>query len=166
MKKLLFSLCLMMMGASLYAQSLSRQVLASSGGHSSNSAGSVSSTVGELVINTGTSGSFLLTQGFQQPDANPVTGSVKGQQIRVDYELYPNPSRDVITLSLNATENINVNMYVYDAAGKLMQQPVTLQGAGNYKHNLYITAYSAGNYYVKIVNATGSDVKTIPFTKY
>lgn len=49
------------------AQSLSPQVIASSGGYYSNAAGSLSFTVGETVTQTYTSGSNMLTQGFQQP---------------------------------------------------------------------------------------------------
>lgn len=50
----------------LYAQSLARKVIASAGGFQSNAAGSLSYTIGESVTQTVTSGSNMLTQGFQQ----------------------------------------------------------------------------------------------------
>lgn len=69
---LLSFLLLALPGLSL-AQTLERSVIGTTG--SSSTAGNIhiSSTVGEAVIQTGQSGSFILTQGFQQPDANPGT---------------------------------------------------------------------------------------------
>lgn len=69
MKKLFFNIGLLLLGASIQsaAQSLSPQVIASSGGYFSNAAGSLSFTVGETVTPTVTGGGYTLTQGFQQP---------------------------------------------------------------------------------------------------
>ncbi len=51
----------------LNAQTLSPQVIASSGGYQSNTAGSLSFTIGETNTQTLSSATHLLTQGFQQP---------------------------------------------------------------------------------------------------
>lgn len=61
----------------LSAQSLSPQVIASSGGYYSNGSGSLSWTLGETMTETFTSGSPQLTQGFQQPDAVLVNINIK-----------------------------------------------------------------------------------------
>lgn len=60
------------------AQSISQQVIGSSGNHSSAVGAQVSSTTGEVVVRTGSNGSAMLTQGFHQPrkiidttEANP-----------------------------------------------------------------------------------------------
>lgn len=166
MKKAFIMLCLGVASHTLYAQSMSRQVVASAGHHATNSSGSLSSTVGEIVINTATSGTFLLTQGFQQPDANP-TGINKTNGIEVSYSLFPNPASDAITLSLKASAGISVNIYIYDAAGRLIQQlEKAVMNESSYTHSFNIASCSAGNYYLKIVNQSASEVKTIPFTKH
>lgn len=165
MKKALLVLLLGGASHSMYAQSLSRQVVASAGGATSNSAGSLSSTVGEIVIATATSGSFLLTQGFQQPDANP-TGIGGTKQVTVNYNLYPNPAQDVITLSLQSAGEVSVGCYIYDASGKLLlQEDKAVVNATRYNHTFNIASFAAGNYFLKVVNTTGNEVKTIPFTK-
>lgn len=53
---------------SICAQSLTPQVIASSGAYQSNAAGSLSFTIGESNIQTLTSANNILTQGFQQPN--------------------------------------------------------------------------------------------------
>lgn len=69
MKKLFFTFGMLFLGTAfhVHAQSLSPQVIATSGGYYSNAAGSLSFTVGETVTPTITSGGYTLTQGFQQP---------------------------------------------------------------------------------------------------
>ncbi len=50
--------------------SLSPYVLSSSGNYSTNTFGSISATVGEIMVTTISSNSVILTQGFQQPFVN------------------------------------------------------------------------------------------------
>lgn len=56
------------LSASMHAQTLSPQVMASSGGFQSNAAGSLSFTIGEPNTQTLASANEILTQGFQQPN--------------------------------------------------------------------------------------------------
>jgi len=51
----------------MYAQMLTPKVVASGGDFASNGGYSISSTVGEPVVQTFSSSGFYLTQGFQQP---------------------------------------------------------------------------------------------------
>ncbi len=166
MKKLLLALVVTATGYTLNAQTLVRQVVASGGGYSSASSGSLSYTTGELVIETGTSGSFMLTQGFQQPDANPSTGIKTTQAVKVDYKLYPNPAREAITLSLKSPESITANCYIYDATGKLVERlEKDAVQVTDYSHSFNLSAYSAGNYFLKITGADNTVLQTISFSK-
>jgi hypothetical protein len=61
----------------LNAQSLSPQVIASSGSYFSNGSGSLSWTLGETMTETFIAGSSQLTQGFQQPDAVKVNINIQ-----------------------------------------------------------------------------------------
>ena len=55
-----------LVGTFTQAQSLSPKVIASAGGYQSNTAGSLSFTIGETNTQTFTSATHMLTQGFQQ----------------------------------------------------------------------------------------------------
>ena len=67
MKKLILSITLLSIATLGFSQQISRSVVASSGNYSTNSGLTISSTVGEAMVTTLTSGGFTLTQGFQQP---------------------------------------------------------------------------------------------------
>jgi len=66
MKFFLSTFFSVLIASSIHAQTLSPSVVASGGGYASNATGSLSSTIGEPVNTTLTSGSIMLTQGFQQ----------------------------------------------------------------------------------------------------
>ncbi|MDC0231655.1 SprB repeat-containing protein, partial [Aureispira] len=59
----------------LFAQEISRHVVASGGNYSTSTNISVSATIGEPVVNTLTSSGLILTQGFQQPS---ITSGING----------------------------------------------------------------------------------------
>jgi len=61
----------------LHGQSLTPQVIASSGGYFTNGSGSLSWTIGETITETFTAGSSQLTQGFQQPDVVKVNINIQ-----------------------------------------------------------------------------------------
>ncbi len=72
MKNLLILLALIIFSNTMSAQSLEREVIASSGDYVQNAQGSLSYTVAESVIILGNDGANFLTQGFQQPYFNPI----------------------------------------------------------------------------------------------
>jgi hypothetical protein len=67
MKKLILFALLPFLASPVFAQTLSSQVIGSSGGFLTAGNGSLSYTVGELAVQQISSGSGMLTQGFQQP---------------------------------------------------------------------------------------------------
>jgi hypothetical protein len=148
----------------LNAQTIERQVVSSGGGYNSASGVSISSTVGDLVINTSTVGSFTLTQGFQQSTL-PSTG-VDMVKTDVKYQLYPNPASNEISLSLQSTNKVTLSFLILDVSGKLIYRLNNESSNGNaYQHTFNVSGYAAGNYFMKIVDLQGSNVQTIPFTK-
>jgi hypothetical protein len=67
MKKLLFTIIAVVFATFSFSQQISHHVVASGGNYSTASGISVSSTIGEPMVNTFTTTGFILTQGFQQP---------------------------------------------------------------------------------------------------
>jgi hypothetical protein len=74
MKKLVSFLSLVLLIQCISAQTLSPVVLASSGNYFESADASLSWTLGEIATETYSSGSVILTQGFQQPIGVSVTG--------------------------------------------------------------------------------------------
>ena len=58
------------------AQTLSPKVTPAAGNSSVNAGVNISSTFGEAIISTQTSGGITLSQGFEQPEVNLLTGTV------------------------------------------------------------------------------------------
>lgn len=74
MKILLSIICFTLTCLFVFSQSLSPEVISSSGDHFQNAGGSISWTLGETVTETFTGASIVLTQGFQQPFGIQITG--------------------------------------------------------------------------------------------
>ena len=66
MRKILLTITLVAFASLSFSQQLSRYVVATGGNYSTASGISVSSTIGEPMVNTLTATGFILTQGFQQ----------------------------------------------------------------------------------------------------
>ena len=78
MKKTVLILMFLLLYAGVHSQTLSPRLIASAGGSSSVSGGTVSWTMGETNIATFISGTTILSQGIQQPEVDMFTGSITG----------------------------------------------------------------------------------------
>ena len=79
----------------MFAQSITPQVIASTGAFAANANGSLSYTVGEMtMVETFSAGGSFLTQGFQQPNEK-ITGLIDLTQSEFgSFVVYPNPVVD------------------------------------------------------------------------
>ena len=74
MKKILFCLVIFFIPFVISAQSVSPEVISSSGDYFEGVNGSLSWTLGEIATETYTAGNIILTQGFQQPITVAISG--------------------------------------------------------------------------------------------
>lgn len=74
MKKIIFSLIIILIPFFITAQSVSPEVISSSGDYYEGANGSLSWTLGEIATETFSSGNVILTQGFQQPITIAIAG--------------------------------------------------------------------------------------------
>jgi hypothetical protein len=111
---LLMALC---MGFTAFSQTLSNTVVAASGSYSTASWGSLSATVGEASISTLTATGTILTEGFQQPEAN-LTGITSLKKSLVSASVYPNPAAGNFYLEVTLPSSANITYKIYDMAGK------------------------------------------------
>ncbi|VXA95174.1 conserved exported hypothetical protein [Flavobacterium sp. 9AF] len=97
-----------------------QQSMVSSGGNASGTGGSTSYSVGQIVYTThvGTNGS--VAQGVQQPfEIQTVLGS-EIFSITLDVAIYPNPTTDVLNLSIKETQFSNLSYQLVDFNGRVL----------------------------------------------
>jgi len=111
-KLLLILLCLPILG---FGQVTSPSVVSSSGGSYSNGNIIMDYTLGEIVVETHTNSSAILTQGFHQGVLEVSTEVVN---IDIKTKVYPNPTTNFLIIELE--KNVNADILVYDINGKLV----------------------------------------------
>jgi hypothetical protein len=97
---------------------LGQEVVSSQGGSYFSSSVVVDFTVGEIVINTVTGNSLVLTHGFHQPNLNLT--EIEEHVPNFDAIVYPNPSSNLLTISTKDFNNVNYKLY--DSKGSLIVQ--------------------------------------------
>ena len=140
------------------AQSVSPDVIATSGTSFSDGTSQLDWTLGEPATSTFTSGSDMLTQGFHQP--NLLATSINNIETNYSLLVYPNPSIDFIQLQFqNLKEAVTVDLLSSD--GKLLQSK-----AANSTSELQMdmSKYAAGTYLLSVKDSH-SKVKTYQIIK-
>lgn len=136
MKKILYLFILTTFGANAQVV-LDRQVIGSTGGYSTGTNITLSSTVGEAVVQTLFSVNKILTQGFQQPNLNVDS--------MVTYE--------VINESCKGAENGSI--FINNVLGCAGPYGIVVKSVIDSTIQPDPTHLSAGTYAVKIVGASG-----------
>ena len=163
MKKLIFSL-LLIFAALFYlrAQSISPEVIAAAGDYFSNGTVSISWTLGEIATETIGNGTIILTQGFQQPNYGVVSVPKWGDN-RFEIKAFPNPARDFLKISLKGNESTDLVVEMFDAIGRKLY--IQKLEAGSTLHEIDMTTYVPGMYYLKFADDKGHVVQTYQISK-
>jgi hypothetical protein len=128
------------------------------GGEASGSGGTVSYTIGTVTYITLGDGSIDLTEGLQQPYEITIINGIKETGIVLS-SVYPNPTTDHVTLSINSDVK-NMSYSLFDAAGKiisseLLDRPQT---------DIAMTKLAAGTFYIKVYG-NRQEIKTYQVIK-
>ena len=152
MKKLYFVFAAALLSLGMSAQSLTPQVIASTGGFSSNANGSLSYTVGEMtMVQTFSANGNILTQGFQQPTNDTIVGLLDITQDDFgSFVLYPNPAHDNLTLEFTGNQQGNPVVNIYDVVGKKIITERFVSTEGSNKLNINTAALNKGIYILEI----------------
>lgn len=131
----------------------SQELVSTTGGLYSDDQLTVSWTIGEPVIETFTGGSYVLTQGFQQPGLVLVGVEDFDDQF-VNIKVYPNPTSDYVRLDLNVDIE-NLSYRILNASGKVLENknikdPSTRISFDNVESGLYLIHLMDGNKTMKI----------------
>lgn len=126
---------------------MAQEVVSSGGDYHSNSSGSLSSTIGEPIIETFSAGDYTLTQGFQQTKLI-ITALKPHEAAKFNLEIFPNPTHS--TIIIEATEEIQQSLQysLYDFNGKVLYETCSDQSI----LKIDLTSFSPGTYLLRISN--------------
>lgn len=157
-------LILLIWAGAVNAQSADRQVLGSSGGSYSGASIQADYSAGETVTASGTSGSFIVNQGFQQNPAN--TSAIKEQGLLVNYVLFPNPAQDVVTLTLATKEGLDLKISLTNATGQnIFTDPKAEKVNSGYKREISLKTLASGIYFLNLFDSNNGLLQSIRFIK-
>jgi hypothetical protein len=154
MKKFLLSL-VVFAGIHVQAQISAPSVLASGGGFATGSGFTNSFTIGQGSLpQTFSPGTFILTQGFQQPvDLN--TGMAPAAP-HGSFEASPNPSQGLVYFEYDLDGNAEVMMEAYNVLGQLIYSEISNRAAGHQLHQLDLSSQNDGVYFIRCTIKTSS----------
>lgn len=146
LRKWMFLFILLPCAAS--AQDLTLQVIGAAGTHFETSAGRLTYTVGELMIQTAPGiGSVMLPQGFHQHMVWKVVSVDEPKEDTFNIRVFPNP----MSTWLRVETDRPVVAVMFDPLGKPVSPPVKMEGAGD----LQLPDLPAGFYVLRLSDSGG-----------
>lgn len=140
----LIPFCLFSHGITIQAQN----AIPATGGNASASGGSVSYSIGQVTyqILSGTAGT--VAQGVQQPyEISIVTAIANTGGITLEYNVYPNPTRGLITLTIKPYNNENLRYWLYNLNGVLIQD----KKVNSEETDISLESFSYSIYFLKVI---------------
>jgi hypothetical protein len=143
MKKILLLFCALVAFNYATAQTLSPEVITTSGTSMSNGTTTLDWTLGEPATATLDNSTNLLSQGFHQPSI--VVTTIADAATLNDVKVFPNPTIDVVQIQFTSTQK-NTLVEVYSVDGKLLEKHLVNSQA----LEINMSTYPAGTYLLKI----------------
>ncbi len=163
MKRTVLMLVLAGVFGALSGQSFQPFVLSGGGNSGTLSNGTyISYTIGEPVIAT-VSNKFTFTQGFQQPYPLFPVKTYEPGIAGVTAYVFPNPAITGTSLQLNSDRIIDLKMEIWNSLGQMMYAEKL--NSAQTTVLLKTEDYSAGNYFLMLINYPSGEFLTIPFIK-
>ena len=150
----------------LKGQTLSPQSINAAAVSFSQPNGKLSFTVGELVVLSSIdSDGNQLGSGFTNSAATSLSTSslMKTERTEVKVELFPNPTTDLLTLSIKSAKLDNFSIQIFDAQGKIMANDNYSSLAKNIGINT--SNWSAGIYFLIMKEAKGTTLAHFKIVK-
>ncbi len=154
MKQLILILLVSTLG---YSQTISKQVIGSSGNTQSNSNLKVSWTVGEPVVGLMTAGGNQVANGYH-PAMNLQALSIDDDLMDLQLKVYPNPTTHSVYVSHPKTNSFSIQ--INDVNGKQMYN-----GTIEKEVPLDISTYTQGIYLITIENKESNQINTYKIIK-
>jgi hypothetical protein len=137
-----------------------QEVISASGAQASGTGVALSWTIGEPVIETATSGSYMLTQGFHQSRLSATAVDdilTPGLSLAV----YPNPFSYVLHVKVDDGDFSQLQYSLFSIDGKIL---LNNKLTGNLTQ-IELQTFASGNYLLQINRKSGERVKTFKVIK-
>lgn len=158
-KKKLTSIMFLILGfIGLHAQ----DSLTSAGGKATGSGGTANYSVGQVVYttNTGTNGS--VAQGVQQVyKISTVRLGTRETEPNISLSIFPNPTKDNLTLKIGDYNNEKLSFRLYDMLGKLLSNGKIV----TQETKIEMTNLPSTTYFVNVINQENKKVQTFKIIK-
>ncbi len=161
MKKRIMTIVPLALAWVAHGQSISPQVVASSGTHFSGASGQLSWTTGESVVSTVGNGSNIITQGFHQTVLT-VTSLNETSASATEISVFPNPSSDHLNIKLSDHQGAML-IDLYDLNGKLLESH-NIQAEENLLQ-INMERHAAATYMLSIHSSDGKENNTYKIQK-
>ncbi|MFA6923902.1 MAG: T9SS type A sorting domain-containing protein [Bacteroidales bacterium] len=158
MKKIVLLIGMLICGYA-YSQSVSPEVIASSGEYFIGTNATLSWTLGEPVTETFTGTNNILTQGFQQK--YDIGAIIEEKENLYQISVFPNPVKDVLNVNINLGFDNQYTSQLFDMQGQLL---TSNSFTGN-TENINMASFSVGSYFLKINNSKGETIKTFKIVR-
>ncbi len=159
----IFLLLMVFFSINANAQQTSPQVIATSGNISQQGNATISYTIGETVIQTGTDGTTILTQGYQQPHYN-ITLLPQYQNTEPNINIFPNPTTDQLQIKFNNDQELKATIRLMDALGKQINAD-EYTALPNTAIQYPMQHYASGKYFLTIEVSSNHSIKTFEIIK-
>lgn len=168
MKQFILSLaaCLTL-GFAANAQTLERQVVASSGEYLTNPNINLtlSCTVGEPIVTTLEDIKLILTQGFQQPLENDILGAVDYTTADWHIKAYPNPFTDVVNVEISSDQASEFSINITNLLGQNFGgEYLAHHYPGKNVYQLNTSTLAQGLYVITVASKDGKLTKSFKIT--
>jgi len=146
----------------LWAQILDHQMISSLGSSYSPGLIQTSISIGNPVTSTLNQGSFIITQGFQQPlpTDSIYLGILEKEPYGFDITVYPNPTRGQLKLEITTLNQVVLKVDIYNQIGEDIIGFPKFQVNDNITNDIDLSSFSNGLYYL-FVNSDNGEVRKI-----
>ena len=160
--KLLFITTAILFCSDVFSQSISPQVIATSGADFTLGNFTLSWTLGESVIETFSDPNNILSQGFQQP-FYLLTDLNQSSPATISVNIYPNPSANLLTINFSQETTSITTIGIFDMLGQMITTktlpPKTL------KAEMDISKFAQAGYFLKIISTEQNIFNTYKIQK-
>lgn len=149
-----------------FSQQQNQNVIAPAGEISSGKSVVLEWTLGETTVERGQSFFSLLTQGFHQSFKEIATSNDKpqGPNLSIELEVSPNPTSSFLNIKFNKSSGLPLSLLVTDLNGKLV---LTKNVSSKTQFTtIDVTQFSAGVYFLRIINKLGALQGRSTFIKF
>ena len=141
---------------------LSQESINSSGGVQKGTGGTVSCSVGQLVIQTDSSFAGIAHQGIQRPKRAGRNRTKNKEQERFSFTAFPNPTEDNLTLKPESSTAEAYSYCLYDPQGRKVMSE-RLNGPSTL---IEMSGMVPGIYLVQILNEENVQIETLQIQKH